>query len=220
MGAERGVRLLVIGLILFASACGDDAPAGGDALPPVDASAPLTVGAPQPTAPPTAPAPGDPPASSLPPASTAAQTPSEPSEVRADSASFVVTAPSRSFGGRVPVEAEPDPLASENAETRPAFVIDEARWLVGDCCRVAVVLQDERPLYPDDQLRGRFESESLSWEIYDIGPQDGSLIVAVATLGDLSIAVSGQTLFKDVPSEQSTVEVVESLARSKGSSGE
>jgi hypothetical protein len=113
--------------------------------------------------------------------------------------------------GRVPANAGPDPIAG-SAGPDPDFVVGLQRWLAGDCCRLAVVLQDVVPLHMDEERVDVWNANGLSWTVYDIGPRDGTQIVAVATVGELSIVVGGQTSFPDRPAERRTIDVVRGIA--------
>ena len=93
-------------------------------------------------------------------------------------------------------------------------VLGESRWIVPECCLLAAVVQNVRPLFADDEFAGAFESDITEWNLYDIGPRDGSTIVAVAMFGDVSVAINGQTMFKDRPVNVSTIDLVQDVARS------
>ena len=86
------------------------------------------------------------------------------------------------------------------------------RWVVPSA-RLSVVLQNEAPLFPADELVDELTSGALVWRIYDGGPRDGTQISAVATSGELSIVVGGQTISKDIATP-STTELVEAIAAS------
>ena len=115
--------------------------------------------------------------------------------------------------GQIPLEAGPDPLEATFGAP-PDFISAVKRWVISDSCRLIVVLQNVAPLYPERELVSTIESGGLTWNVYDGGPEDGSEISAVTTVGKLSISVSGQTLFKDRPSDHSTESVVVSVAKS------
>lgn len=203
----RPAALLLVVAFSVASACGDNRPEAARASTASDVAVPTTsterIAAAASTTEPAAAT-----------TTTAAdETSGDTSEIPASATPFAVTGRSRSFIGQAPANARTDPLAPADNATLPPFVLDEVRWLVGDCCRVGVVLQDERPLYPDDQLIRQITAGNLTWDIYDIGPNDGTTIAAVTTVGDLSVSVGGQTLFKDRPGVPLTIDVVESLAR-------
>lgn len=116
----------------------------------------------------------------------------------------------------VPADAGPDPLEGTYGEP-PPFVLAVRRWVVPSC-RLAVVVQTEAPLFPADQLVDDFKSSGLVWKTYDGGPRDGTQISSVATKGEFSIVVSGQSTFK-VDAAPSTTELVEAIAASVSTDG-
>jgi hypothetical protein len=111
----------------------------------------------------------------------------------------------------LPVGAGPDPLPEP---VRPDFVVGFGRWVVQDCCRLGVTLQNVKPLVPADELLTTFESARLTWNVYDIGPRDGTVIMATATRDELSILVGAQSLSGQTSTRPSPAEVVEQVTRS------
>lgn len=208
----RATACVALAVIAFGSACGREEPAAGHQLRPADVSPPASTTEPASSAP--SPSTEQVTTTFVPSAATDLPTPTTSAPPNEETRFTLNAESSDSFVGTAPANAEADPLQPSADQARPAFVIDELRWLVPDCCRVIVVLQDEQPKFPDDQLIDQLEAGSMHWDVYDIGAQDGSLIVAVTTVGELSLSVSAQTLSKSETSTQSAHTMVRSLAQS------
>lgn len=116
--------------------------------------------------------------------------------------------------GLVPHEAGPDPIESTYGSTPPDFVLAQQRWVVADICRLAVVVQDVAPLYPDEDIVDSFDAAGLAWTIYNVGARDGSVVVAVATAGGVSVSVGGQAMVSDDAREAGMQEIVRAVAKS------
>lgn len=95
----------------------------------------------------------------------------------------------------------------------PEFVVGYGRWLV-DCCYVSIALQNLDPPMPDDERISDFETNGLTWSLYDSGPRDGTQITAKATSGALTVLVSAQARFPTEAPEGPAQRVVERVARS------
>lgn len=94
----------------------------------------------------------------------------------------------------------------------PEFVEAYDRWLVPDRSTLIVTIQNVAPLIPSEQSRGTFQANGLTWELFDVGPSDGSTITAVTEVGAAWILVGAQGWTAD----QRTVprEFVDQVARS------
>lgn len=90
----------------------------------------------------------------------------------------------------------PDDVGPYPEPTRalPDFVVGYGRWLV-DCCFLSIVLQNLDPPFPDEEQSNDFESNELTWSLYDSGPRDGTEITAKTTTGALTVLVSAQVHF-------------------------
>jgi hypothetical protein len=110
----------------------------------------------------------------------------------------------------LPDAAEPDPRTTP---ATPDFVIGQSRWLA-DCCTIGVVLQNLDPPIPDDERLGQIDSNDLAWTVYDIGPRDGTTIMAKATKGQVTVLVSAQKRFIDDTPVSRVRDTVELIARS------
>lgn len=106
-----------------------------------------------------------------------------------------------------PASTGSDPLATRT----PSNVVGYGQWLVADCCRLKLVLQDFRPPIPRTQLLETVRASDLSWDVYDIGPEDGTMIHAVTTVGGLTITVATQALFPGEPAARSPRDVVDEV---------
>ena len=114
--------------------------------------------------------------------------------------------------GEIPISAGPDPLTA-TYPAPPAFVGAVTRWVIGNS-RVTLVLQSVRPLYPDDEMISSFVSSGLTWNMYDVGPRDGSQVAIIATSGGISISIGAQTLFADKQTDMSIRDLVVGIAKS------
>jgi len=110
----------------------------------------------------------------------------------------------------LPDAAEPDPRTTP---ATPDFVVGQSRWLA-DCCTIGIVLQNVDPPIPDDERIGQIDSNDLAWTVYDIGPRDGTTIMAKATKGQVTVLVSAQKRFIDDTPVSSVRDTVELIARS------
>jgi hypothetical protein len=209
------------------SACGDpnaqDTPVAGqppgpvaqarDTIArPVDGQASATS-EPREVAPPVAPAPGVDTAS---PATVGVPPPTEapPTTGKVGGGEFVVESKLGDVHGRVPDNAGPDPIAGSYPDP-PPFVEGHQRWVVGECCRLGVIIQNEKPLFPDDAVRAEIAAGDLHWTIYNTGANDGESMSATTTVGPMSIIVGAQILFRkdmDVYSlEEIVTQVIETI---------
>lgn len=95
----------------------------------------------------------------------------------------------------------------------PEFVVGYGRWLV-DCCYLNIALQNLDPPMPDEERISDFETNGLTWSLYDSGPRDGTEITAKATSGALTVLVSAQVRFPDEVPGGAAQRVVEQVALS------
>jgi len=109
----------------------------------------------------------------------------------------------------LPADVGPDPLDRGMA---PDFVLETKSWVAGDgCCWLISTIQDVRPLYPGEDLIASIETESLTWELYDSGPLDGTQVAAITTVGDISMLIASQDRFPDEGGKQSAEQLVRSF---------
>lgn len=94
----------------------------------------------------------------------------------------------------------------------PDFVVQYEAWVVPDCCRLNIVVESIIPLYPEEQLIERIESDGAVWDIYDLGPSDGTQVAAVAASGDTGMIVGTQSLSEDSTTKPSPLEIVKTIA--------
>lgn len=87
----------------------------------------------------------------------------------------------------------------------PPFVVDVHRWIIADCCLLAVVVQSEAPLFPDDERRETFDAPGVTWTMYDTGPRDGTSLTAVAGIEGTWVLVGAQSLARTAPPDMPTV---------------
>lgn len=188
---------------LLAAGCGTSEPS---AAPPPASPLTSAAAAPENSSPPST--------TPRPPATTAASVETTPASTTAVQTGdrVVVDTPTARVTALLPPGSEPDP----QADSYPSMpdVLGDSRWVLPECCLMAAVVQSTRPAFPDDELTREFATETGEWAIYDIGPRDGSTIVAVATVADVSVTINGQTMFKDRPAVMSTIDAVELVARS------
>jgi len=95
----------------------------------------------------------------------------------------------------------------------PDFVLGQGRWVVPDCCHVFVTLQSIEPPYPDEELVDTFVANGIEWNVYDTGPQNGTITTARATDGPITVLVVAQGLFTDPPGP-ATLPITDNVTRS------
>lgn len=109
----------------------------------------------------------------------------------------------------LPVDAGPDPMGEF---TPPDFVIDSRRWMT-DCCWLSLTVQNEPPLYPDEQLVETIRANDLEWTLFDTG-EEGFLQSAVTTVNDISISIATQQRFSGNESTPEASQMVRALVES------
>src|SRR4051794_33827926 len=95
----------------------------------------------------------------------------------------------------------------------PDFALGQGRWVVPDCCRVIVTLQNIEPPYPDEELVDTFVANGIEWNVYDTGPRNGTITTARGTDGPMTVLVGAQGLFTDPPGP-ATLPITEAVTRS------
>ena len=122
-----------------------------------------------------------------------------------------VESPSLRVSVDLPADAIDDPLGDP---VPPDFVLADDRWVAGECCRISVVLQNQRPLFAEETHVETIDAAGLTWDLYDIGPRNGTLFAAVATDGEVSIAISSEQLFDGRVTDRSPLDVLTAIVRS------
>ena len=179
-------RAVVIGALISVASCGDHAESVASVTKPAsDASTTTALVAASTTAP------------ILVPSTTQADV--ETIESDLGQVSFVL-----------PEDVGPDPLPMP---ALPDFVVGYGKWFV-DCCYLKIALQNIDPPMPDEERIGDFESNGMTWILYDSGPRDGTVITAKATSGAITVLVGAQVRFPDKASAGLAQRVVEQVARS------
>lgn len=79
-----------------------------------------------------------------------------------------------------------------SAGRNPDFVDVHQRWLVPERASLIVTVQNVEPLLPDDEFLGSVTASGLSWDIYNRGPGDGSLITGVAHVNGSWVLIGSQ----------------------------
>lgn len=110
----------------------------------------------------------------------------------------------------LPQDVGPDPLPMP---ALPDYVVGYGKWFV-DCCFLKIAVQDFDPPVPDEERIGTFESNGLTWTVYDSGPRDGTQIMSKATTGALTVLVGAQERHPGAASDGSAQRTVEQVARS------
>ncbi len=123
----------------------------------------------------------------------------------------VVESPTLRVSIDLPADAIDDPLGDP---IPPDWVIADDRWFIDGCCRIIVVLQSQRPLLAEDDRVASIDAAGLTWDLYEIGPLDGTTLSATATGGDVSFVVSIQELFFERVSDQSPLDILSTVVRS------
>ncbi len=111
----------------------------------------------------------------------------------------------------LPLASTADPRPDEPL---PEFVVGSARWIVPDCCLLIVVLQNLEPPMAAWELTDSFEANGIQWELYDTGPQDGTLIIARGTAQPITVLVTAQGPLGNSAAGLSTQTIVAQVARS------
>jgi hypothetical protein len=110
----------------------------------------------------------------------------------------------------VPEQAADDP---RDLGSWPPFVVDVHRWIVANCCLLAVVVQSEAPLFPDEERRETFDHRGVKWTVYDTGPRDGTNLTAVASFDKAWVLIGAQAISRTAPPDmQRLVQTVASSA--------
>jgi hypothetical protein len=77
--------------------------------------------------------------------------------------------------------------------TLPGLVTAKHTWAISDTGIVGVTVQAVIPLFPADELIADIDANGLHWQVYDTGPEDGSITDAYAVIGENSaVLVGGQ----------------------------
>jgi hypothetical protein len=110
----------------------------------------------------------------------------------------------------LPADVGPDPMPMP---AMPDFVVGYGKWFV-ECCYLKIALQNLDPPIPEQERITDFESNGMTWTVYDTGPRDGTTIMAKATNGAITVLVGAQVRFPDEAAHGAARTVVEHVARS------
>ncbi|MFN8022083.1 MAG: hypothetical protein U0Q03_11200 [Acidimicrobiales bacterium] len=187
-------------LVLVIAACGSDTTGSQ----PIESTAPSM----------------EPVTTALPSVSTESATTSASPQAEPDPTTTATLAPAgeaaviESELGRVsytlPLASTADPRPEEPL---PEFVVGAARWIVPDCCLLIVVLQNLEPPMAAWEMTDNFEANGIQWELYDTGPQDGTLIIARGTAKPITVLVTAQGPLGNSAAGLSPQTVVAQVAR-------
>jgi len=109
----------------------------------------------------------------------------------------------------LPAEAVDD---ERPAGSTPAFVVDYRRWIVPNELVLSVAEENIEPGYRDQDLLMSFESNDITWRMFNAGPRDGTVVTAVANAGDVWLLVTAQAWTSEF--RAGPAEAVEQIARS------
>lgn len=89
----------------------------------------------------------------------------------------------------LPGDARDDPRPTNPL---PDFVQESKQWLIPDESVLGIVVQDVAPAFPPEQSLGTYVVNGLTWELFDVGPANGWVIVAVTSVDGSFLAISAQ----------------------------
>jgi hypothetical protein len=205
INAMRPGRLLV-GVAALCAACGDDTGSVVDSVPTAaEVASPGTTTEMHATTSTTAM-----PTSSEQPSTTSAVAESTTSDVLSGGQSATIDTEFGSVNYAVPAGSFVDPRPPTSP---PDFALGQARWIVQDRYNIGVTLQNIEPPFPDESLVDTFVANDIEWNVYDIGPQNGTVTVARGTAGPITILVGVQGWTFD-PSTHPTLPATAAITRS------